>query len=447
MGVLFTLCVSLVLVYLSGAFVWWEEKRVALPEPFLDAFQFFHDKMRRVGDGGVGLYYDHYSLPDNQGNNGAISIGSTGFGMVTVCIGNAVGLISNEEAVRLTSETLDALLGKVEGFVPTRSPNGFFAHFINPENGTAEKNSEISTVDTALLAAGAMFARNYLKDPTVTEKVNELVQGIEWRAAVAKDEWLYMKIDPDSGQGVPTPLTKPFNEYFILAYVGKVVEQETNQSSNATAYFDKYYSNPPASLEAATATPNTYWRYGPLWSDRGKGHFASSFEIQFCYYMTSFFPRNSYYSNFMNQSAGADWLYFRNVFKNSKYANVVTTEAPYQWGCGAGAYPPANGYKATAIENDSELVYSAPIIAGFFPADEFLRSQELTFIPISDTLDHLYTNKVCTYEVDGKTILWRRSLEEKQWRAEAIQSVDFSTLLLGYAWKLLGKDFFLQNAI
>ena len=416
---------------------------MALPKPFLDAFQFFHDKMRRVGDGGVGLYYDHYFLPDNQGNDGTISIGSTGFGMVTVCIGNALGLISNEEATRLTSETLDALLGKVEVFVPT---GGFFAHFLNPENGTAKKNSEISTVDTALLAAGAMFARNYLKDPTVTEKVNQLVLGIEWRAAVAKDHArLYMKIDPDSGQGVPTSLTKPFNEYFILAYVGKVVEQETNQSSNATAYFDKYYSNPPASLEAATARSINYWRYGPLWSDRGKGQFASSFQVQFCYYMTSFFPRNTYYSNFMNQSAGADWLYFQNVFKNSKYANVVTTEAPYQWGCGAGAYP--GGYKATAIGDNSELVYSAPIIAGFFPADDFLRSRESTFIPISDTLNHLYTNKVCTYEVDGKTILWRRSLEKEQWKAKAIQSVDFSTLLLGYAWKLLGQDFFLQNAI
>ena len=131
--------------------------KMALPKPFLDAFQFFHDKMRRVGVGGVGLYYDHYFLPDNQGNDGTISIGSTGFGMVTVCIGNALGLISNEEAARLTSETLDALLGKVEGFVPTRSPNGFFAHFLNPENGTAEKNSEISTVDTALLAAGSDF--------------------------------------------------------------------------------------------------------------------------------------------------------------------------------------------------------------------------------------------------------------------------------------------------
>ena len=139
MGILFTLCVSLVLVYLSGASVWWEEKRVALPEPFLDAFQFFHDKMRRVGDGGVGLYYDHYSLPDNQGNDGEISIGSTGFGMVTVCIGNALGLISNEEAARLTSETLDALLGKVEGFVPTRSPSGVARSQTMPGHGSPSK--------------------------------------------------------------------------------------------------------------------------------------------------------------------------------------------------------------------------------------------------------------------------------------------------------------------
>jgi hypothetical protein len=49
--------------------------------------------------------------------------------------------------------------------------------------------------------------------------------------------------------------------------------------------------------------------------------------------------------------------------------------------------------------------------------------------------------------VEGKKILWRHSLLEKNWQPGAIQSVDFSTFLLGYAWKLAGADFFSTNAI
>jgi hypothetical protein len=49
--------------------------------------------------------------------------------------------------------------------------------------------------------------------------------------------------------------------------------------------------------------------------------------------------------------------------------------------------------------------------------------------------------------VEGKKILWRHSLLEKNWQPGDIQSVDFSTFLLGYAWKLAGADFFSTNAI
>ena len=77
---------------------------------------------------------------------------------------------------------------------------------------------------------------------------------------------------------------------------------------------------------------------------------------------------NAVYKEFFVQSAAADWKYFQNVFQNPAYKNVVTKYAPYQWGYGAGEYP--GGYFAAAIDNNPKLVYSAPIVAGFFPADD-----------------------------------------------------------------------------
>ena len=196
----------------------------SLPPAFMDAYNFFFGKMRRTGtQGGVGLYYDRYSLQDGGSASSPISIGSTGFGMISVCIGCALGLLPKLDAIRLTLESLESLLGEQEGFTPKRSNRTkFFAHFLNPETGdAASKTTEISTVDTALMAAGAMFARNYLKDPTVEQKTNSLVQSIDWGAVVGEDPYLCMVMDPDTGNPDWSKKTRPFNEYYVLAYVGK----------------------------------------------------------------------------------------------------------------------------------------------------------------------------------------------------------------------------------
>ena len=423
----------------------------SLPSAFRDAFDFFAGKMRRTGTtGGVGLYYDRYSLQlPTASDPGPISIGSTGFGMISVCIGCALGLYPKSDGVRMTLETLESLLGERQGFAPKRSNRTrFFAHFLDPESGNAASSTtEISTVDTAIMAAGAMFARNYLKDPTVTQKTNSLVQSIDWGAVVGEDPYLCMVMDADTGNPDWTKKTKPFNEYYVLACVGKAVEEEMNKTGSAapcTTYFNKYYSNPPQSLKDAGASYKSYWGYN-VWSD-SPNRFASSFQVQFCYYLSKFFQTCPAYQEFFAQSAAADWKYFRNIFANPAYKNIVTKYAPYQWGCGAGEYP--GGYFATAIDNDDKLVYSAPIIAGFFPADNAVsKLQPQSFVHIEDALEQLYSNEVCTSDVDGKKVLWRRSLVDKEWLPGAIQSVDFSTFILGYAWKLAGAEFFSANAI
>lgn len=415
-----------------------------LPAPFLDAFWFYQTKLRREGTGGVGLIYDKYFI---AGGNSDISIGSTGFGFVSVCLGDTLGLLTRQDAVNMTVDALDSLLGarKAEGFDPERSANGFFAHFLDAETGKAIKGSEISTIDTALMAAGVLFARNYLNDPTVEEKANALVRGIAWGDAIVdpRGNKIYMVMERN-GTGDPDPRTwtSPFNEYFLVARVGYVVEQEMKRPGNASQYFTNIYGNPPQSFEHDGAAKLTYGNFGPVWSDR-PGHFGSSFIVQFCYYLSSFFQ--SHCSDFMNQAAGSDWLYFRNVFKNST-GPPLTNSSKYQWGCGAGAYPNV-GYYAASIDNNIEEVYSVPIIAGFFPADNFLRTQASTFVPIEETVEYMYQNEVCTYQVDGRKLLWRRSLVDDEWRAPIIESVDFSTFLLGYGWKLAGKEFFADNAI
>ena len=60
----------------------------------------------------------------------------------------------------------------------------------------------------------------------------------------------------------------------------------------------------------------------------------------------------------------------------------------------------------TAIDNDDQLVYSAPIISGFFPTDNAMsRLEPQSFVRIEEALEQLYDNEVCTVSVDGKKVL------------------------------------------
>ena len=54
----------------------------------------------------------------------------------------------------------------------------------------------------------------------------------------------------------------------------------------------------------------------------------------------------------------------------------------------------------------------------------------------------MYTNEVCAYETelpDGRKpkILWRCSVRLPDWRAPSVDSIDFSTMILGYATNFL----------
>ena len=80
-----------------------------------------------------------------NGQGGAASIAATGFGLTALCIGEQRGFISTEEALERVFATLRFLWKKL--------PNhrGFFYHFANPETGERMFDSEVSSVDTAIL--------------------------------------------------------------------------------------------------------------------------------------------------------------------------------------------------------------------------------------------------------------------------------------------------------
>ncbi len=116
------------------------------------SFRFFWEQANtEAGSPGFGLVRDRF-----PGSAGIASIASVGFGLTAYPIGVEKGYISQEEGFERASGTLDTLLAmeRVEGF---------FYHFVEMESGKRAWNSEVSSIDTAILLMGAIAAGEYFR--------------------------------------------------------------------------------------------------------------------------------------------------------------------------------------------------------------------------------------------------------------------------------------------
>ena len=93
------------------------------------------------------------------------SMASTGFGLSAICIAEKRGYISHQDARLRVIATLVFLWRKL----PTH--RGFFYHFANINTGERIWDSEVSSVDTAILLCGILTCRqNYYLEEEVRER-------------------------------------------------------------------------------------------------------------------------------------------------------------------------------------------------------------------------------------------------------------------------------------
>jgi hypothetical protein len=110
----------------------------------------------------------------NVNQNVASSIAATGFGLTAICIGDQRGFISTGAALERVFATLRFLWKKL--------PNhrGFFYHFANPETGERMFDSEVSSVDTAILLCGILTCRQHFHHPGVTRLADLIFNRVDW---------------------------------------------------------------------------------------------------------------------------------------------------------------------------------------------------------------------------------------------------------------------------
>jgi hypothetical protein len=104
----------------------------------------------------------------------AASIASTGFGLTAVCIGEKRGFVNRAEARSRVVQALSFLWHKL----PTH--RGFFYHFANINTGERIWDSEVSSVDTAMLLCGILTCRQHFEDQTISELAHAIFDRVDW---------------------------------------------------------------------------------------------------------------------------------------------------------------------------------------------------------------------------------------------------------------------------
>lgn len=105
----------------------------------------------------------------------AASIAATGFGLSALCI-------ADKRAYHPTSVILERVRRTLR-FYADQMPHdhGFFLHFTDRETGKAVYNSEISSIDTAILLCGVLTARaHFHHDPEIVDLASTLYERVEW---------------------------------------------------------------------------------------------------------------------------------------------------------------------------------------------------------------------------------------------------------------------------
>ena len=189
----------------------------SVPQLVVDLEHRTFDYFWKLGNPANGLVPDRWPTPSFS------SIAAVGFGLTAYGVGVERGWIDREQAVDRTLATLRffARAPQGAGAVGMSGYKGFFYHFLEMDSGLRSGTNELSTVDTALLLGGILFAQTYYdRDDPKEAQIRALAEAIygrvDWTWAQERKPWIAMGWTPEHGMHAYD--WKGYNEA-ILVYI------------------------------------------------------------------------------------------------------------------------------------------------------------------------------------------------------------------------------------
>ncbi len=173
----------------------------AAQEAFLDTlehrtFQWFWD----LSDPATGI------TPDRAPTRSFASVSATGFALTAYPIGVERGWVSRPAARERVLKTLRFFWTARQDTAGQGATGyrGFYYHFLDLDSGVRFGKVELSTIDTALLLAGALFCQSYFDAPHPDEAAirglaDSLYARADWNWAMVRPNLISHGWDPENG--------------------------------------------------------------------------------------------------------------------------------------------------------------------------------------------------------------------------------------------------------
>lgn len=276
---------------------------------------------------------------DRLDNPNLASIASVGFALSALIPGVERGWISREEGEERARTTLEFLTSDQ---IPKW--HGFFYHFMDMKTGERAPDSEISSVDTALLMAGVLSAGEYFGG-AIRDLSRKLYREVEWPAMIKKD-FISMGWKPETGL-LPSEWDS-YNEG-ILTYLLAAGSPDHPVSEKA---WEKLYRPLKENYISLPQEPLFVYQYPHIWFD--------------------FRKKEDHYANYFQNSVTASrWNRLFTFLRRGSYESYTKDI----WGLSASDGP--DGYKAygaAPYNHDGTIAPYASIASLVFTPRESLRS-------------------------------------------------------------------------
>lgn len=329
----------------------WNLWTLSRTDASMDAQEIIDDQLQRFSEyleaaiQPNGMVRDSLTLAPETPPYHPASPDAAGFALLALCGLDQLGVITDAEAK--VNSIVSAYSGHTPGVTPSRNEKGHWWHWLNLSSGEQEPGwvDNYTSIGSALLVSGALFAANHFPDNTTLAARAE-----EMRTTCDFDTMIHPALDgrvalATDAAGSAVGYTQPWNEYML------VVSMALRQSGAVRApAISNLWVNP-------SIAPKALYRTIPTLTDRA-GNFAPAFWVHQQYFFNPDFARNAEFVSLFHSHRRADALY-----------SIFVVRTPYRYGLTAGVS--VSGYRADRLF-DHDNVFSPSAVGAWGDIDTLM---------------------------------------------------------------------------
>lgn len=239
-----------------------------------EAFRFFRQETNAVN----GMVLDKTSA------NWPASIAAIGLGLACYPVAVERGWISRQDAIAIVLTSLRFLMSAPQGEAADAiGYRGFYYHFLDMQSGRRARRCEVSTVDTALLLAGALTCAAYFQrgnggEPEIRDRADALFRRVDWPWAQNGNPAVAQGWYPE--EGFVDYRYQGYDEALILYLLGLGAPDRPLSMTSYSAWSSSYEWKRVHGIEYLYAGPLFTHQLSHIWVDfrgiqdgfmRGKG--------------------------------------------------------------------------------------------------------------------------------------------------------------------------------